>query len=190
GSPASAEYRFRTFPLAGRAPPNALDTRRTARYPSIERDDMPDRDLARAPPVSRSTRYTGEITMGARWRMAVFGLLLGVVICVLAGIAGQAALGLGLFAIMAIYSAIVLAFGERNATVAVPEQVSEERLPLFTLLAIATAGFIAILVAFFGFLWQTAQGQGGSQFAMLALAAGIGYPIGVLWVRLPRLGAG
>ena len=124
--------------------------------------------------------------MGARWRLPVFGLLLGVVICVLAVIAGQAVLGLGLFAIMATYTAIVLAFGERNATVAVPEQVAEERLPLFTLLAIATAGFIAIVVAFFGFLWQTAQGQGGSQFAMLALAAGIGYLIVLLWFRWRR----
>ena len=52
--------------------------------------------------------------MGARWRMPVFGLVLGVAICALAAIAGQAILGLGLFAIMAIYSAIVLAFGERR----------------------------------------------------------------------------
>ena len=85
--------------------------------------------------------------MGARWRMPVFGLGLGVAICVLAAIAGQAILGLGLFAIMAIYSAIVLAFGERTATVPGPDEIGDERLPLLTLLAIATAGFVAILVA-------------------------------------------
>jgi len=130
--------------------------------------------------------YTGEITMGARWGLPVFGLVLGAAICALAAIAGQVALGLGLFAIMAIYSAIVLAFGERNATVAVPEQVAEERVPLFTLLAVATAGFIAIVVAFLGFLWQTAQGQSGSQFAMLAVAAGVGYLIVLLWFRRRR----
>jgi hypothetical protein len=88
--------------------------------------------------------------------MPVFGLGLGVAICVLAAIAGQAILGLGLFAIMAIYSAIVLAFGERTATVPGPDEVGDERLPLLTLLAIATAGFVAILVAFLAFLWARA----------------------------------
>lgn len=124
--------------------------------------------------------------MGARWRMPVFGLGLGVAICVLAAIAGQAILGLGLFAIMAIYSAIVLAFGERTATVPGPDEVGDERLPLLTLLAIATAGFVAILVAFLAFLWLTAQGQSASPFAMLALAAGVGYLIVLLWFRWRR----
>jgi hypothetical protein len=124
--------------------------------------------------------------MGARWRMPVFGLVLGVAICVLAAIAGQAVLGLGLFAIMAIYSAIVLAFGERKATAAGPDEIADERLPLLTLLVIATAGFVAILVAFFAFLWLTAQGQSASPFAMLALAAGFGYLIVLLWFRWRR----
>ena len=124
--------------------------------------------------------------MGARWRMPVFGLGLCVAICVLAAIAGQAILGLGLFAIMAIYSAIVLAFGERTATVPGPDEVGDERLPLLTLLAIATAGFVAILVAFLAFLWLTAQGQSASPFAMLALAAGAGYLIVLLWFRWRR----
>jgi ABC-type branched-subunit amino acid transport system permease subunit len=118
--------------------------------------------------------------------MPVFGLVLGVAICLLAAIAGQVVLGLGLFAIMAIYSAIVLAFGEREATVAGPDEVGDERLPLLTLLAIATAGFVAILIAFFAFLWLSAQGQSASPFAMLALAAGIGYLIVLLWFRWKR----
>ena len=124
--------------------------------------------------------------MGARWGMPVFGLVLGVVICALAVIAGQTALGLGLFAIMAIYSAVVLAFGERNEAVAVPGDAAEQRLPLMTLLAIATAGFIVILVAFVGYLWQVANGETGSQFAILAAAAGIGYLAMLLWFRLRR----
>src|SRR3954453_13654318 len=131
-------------------------------------------------------RNTGEISMGARWRMPVIGLLLGVAICVLAAIAGQAVLGLGLFAIMAIYSAIVLAFGEGKGPAVGPDEVGDERLPLLTLLVIATAGFVAILVAFFAFLWLTAQGQSASPFAMLALAAGVGYLIVLLWFRWRR----
>ena len=124
--------------------------------------------------------------MGARWGLPVFGLALGIAICVLAAIAGQAILGLGLFAIMAIYAAVVLAFGERKETVSVPDQAGQERVPLFTLLATATAGFIAIVVAFLGFLWQTSQGQTGSQFALVALAAGIGYLIVILWYHVRR----
>jgi hypothetical protein len=118
--------------------------------------------------------------------MPVFGLVLGVAICLLAAIAGQAVLGLGLFAIMAIYSAIVLAFGERKATVSGPDEPGDQRLPLLTLLVIATAGFVAILVAFFAFLWLSAQGQSASPFAMLALAAGVGYLIVLLWFHWRR----
>jgi hypothetical protein len=124
--------------------------------------------------------------MGARWGLPVFGLVLGAAIWALAAIAGEAILGLALFAIMAIYAAVVLAFGERKETVGVPDQPGQDRLPMFTLLATATAGFIAIVVTFLAFLWQYAQGQTGSQFALVALAAGIGYLIVILWFRLRR----
>ena len=124
--------------------------------------------------------------MGARWGLPLFGLLLGAAICVGAALLGDPILGLALFAIMAIYAAVLLRFGEREETVAVPDEASRGRLPMFTLLATATVGFIAILVAFFGFLLQTAQGEAGRQFALVALAAGIGYLIVIVWFRLRR----
>jgi hypothetical protein len=124
--------------------------------------------------------------MGARWGLAVFGLALGVGICVLAAVVGEPILGLALFAIMAISAGLVLALNERKAPVAVPAQTGPERISLLTLLATAAIGFIAIVVAFLGFLWQTSQGGTGRQFAFVALAAGIGYLIVILWFRLRR----
>jgi len=124
--------------------------------------------------------------MGARWGLPLFGLLLGGAICVGAALLGDPILGLSLFAIMAVYAAVLLRFCEREETVAVPDEASRGRVPMFTLLATATVGFIAILVAFFGFILQTAQGETGRQFALVALAAGIGYLIVIVWFRLRR----
>ncbi len=64
--------------------------------------------------------------MGARWGLPVFGLLLGVALCVLAAILGEPILGLALFAIMAVYAAVLLAFGERKETVAVPDEAGQD----------------------------------------------------------------
>jgi hypothetical protein len=160
-----------------------LDMVGAAGYASIERDEIGGWEAARS---SRGwwTTYPGRPTMGAQWGLPLFGLLVGVAICVGAALLGDTILGLALFAMMAVYAAVLLRFGEREQTVAVPDDVSGQRFPMLTLLATATVGFIVILVAFFGFLLQTAQGESGRQLALVALAAGIGYLLVILWFRL------
>ncbi len=65
-------------------------------------------------------------------------------------------------------------------------QPADERLSQFDVLATAVAGFVAVVVAIGGFLWQIAHGQDGSDFALVAAAAGIAYLASLLWLRWRR----
>jgi len=116
--------------------------------------------------------------------MPAFGLLLGVFLFTAAAIGGQPILGLGMFAVMATYSAIVLAFSGRSETIGVlAGHPADERLAGFDLAATAVAGTVATLVALGGFLWQIAHGQSGNDFALVAASAAIGYLGALVWLR-------
>lgn len=116
--------------------------------------------------------------------MPAFGLLIGVLLFTASAIGGQPILGLGMFAVMAIYSAVVIVFGGRSETIGVlGGRPADERLAGFDLAATAVAGTVAILVALGGFLWQIAHGESGSDFAFVAAAAGIAYLGALLWFR-------
>jgi len=89
-----------------------------------------------------------------------------------------------MFAVMAIYSLILVAFGGRSETVGVLRgQPVDERLAGFSVAATAAAGVAAILVALGGFLWQIAHGESGADFALVAVAAGLGYLVALVWLR-------
>ena len=123
-------------------------------------------------------------TMGARWGMPAFGLVMGAVLFAASALGGQPGLGLGMFAVMAIYSGVLVAFGGRSETVGVLRgQPADERLAGFSVAATAVAGLAAILVALAGFLWQIAHGQSGSDFALVAAVAGIAYLGALVWFR-------
>ena len=125
-----------------------------------------------------------ETTMGARWGMPAFGLLLGVVLFAAAAIGGQPVVGIGMFAVMAIYSLVLVAFGGRSEIVGVLRgQPVDERLAGFNLVATAVAGIAAIVVALGGFVWQIAHGQAGTDFAVVAVVAGVGYLVALVWLR-------
>lgn len=59
----------------------------------------------------------------------------------------------------------------------------DERLASFDILATAVAGTVALVVALGGFLWRVAQGQSGSDFAIVAAAGGIAYLAAIIWFR-------
>jgi len=125
-----------------------------------------------------------KTTMGAKWGMPAFGLLVGVLFFAASAIGGQPVVGVGMFAAMAIYSVVLVAFGGRSETVGVLRgQPADERLAGFNMAATAAAGLAAILVALGGFLWQIAHGQSGSDFALVAAVAGLGYLVALVWFR-------
>lgn len=125
-----------------------------------------------------------ETTMSAKWVMPGFGLLLGAVLFIASAIGGQPVLGAGMFAVMAVYSAVLLVFGGRSETIGVlGGRPADERFASFNILATAVAGTVATIVAITGFVWSIAQGEGGTEFAIVAASAGIGYLAALLWFR-------
>jgi hypothetical protein len=89
-----------------------------------------------------------------------------------------------MFAVMAVYSAVLVLFGGRSETIGVlGGRPVDERLASFNILATAVAGIAAIVVAIAGFMWSIAHGESGSDFAAVAAAAGIAYLVALLWFR-------
>ncbi len=125
-----------------------------------------------------------ETTMGARLATPAVGVVLGLLLLAASALGGQPGLGLGMFAVMALYSAVLLVFGGRSDMVGLlGGRAAAERLASFNILATAVAGTAAILVAIGGFLWAIAHGQSGSDFALVAASAGIAYLAALLWFR-------
>lgn len=125
-----------------------------------------------------------ETTMSAKWGVPAFALLLGALFFAASALGGQPLVGIAMFAVMAIYSLILVVFGGRSETVGVLRgQPVDERLAGFSLVATAAAGIAAILVALGGFLWQMAQGESGTEFALVVIAAGVGYLVALGWLR-------
>jgi hypothetical protein len=125
-----------------------------------------------------------EIKMNARWGTPAFAILLGVLFFVASALGGQPASGLAMFAVMVVWSGFLVIFGGRNETVgALAGRPADERLAFFNTIATAVAGTVALLVAIAGFLWETAHGQSGNEFAIVAAAGGLGYLGALLWLR-------
>jgi hypothetical protein len=125
-----------------------------------------------------------ETTMNTRWGMPIIALVLGALLLAASALGGQPGLGLGMFAIMALYSGVLVVFGDRSETIAVlGGRPADERLASFNIQATAVAGTAAIIVALAGFLWAVAHGQSGSDFALVNAVAGIAYLVALLWFR-------
>jgi hypothetical protein len=125
-----------------------------------------------------------EMTMIRRWGTPAIGLVLGLLMFGASAVGGQPQLGLAMFAVMAVYTAVLLVFGDRSEMIGVlGGRPADERLASFDILATAVAGTVAILVAICGFLWSIAHGDSGSDFAVVAASAGIGYLGALAWFR-------
>ena len=128
-----------------------------------------------------------ETTMGAKWGVPAFALLLGALFFAASAVGGQPLAGIAMFAVMAIYSLTLVAFGGRSETVGVLRgQPVDERLAGFSVVATAAAGIAAIVVALGGCLLQMARGESGAEFALVAIAAGVGYLVALGWLRMRR----
>lgn len=122
--------------------------------------------------------------MGGRWQVPATGLILGVLSFGAAAIGGQPATGAAMFAVMAIYTMVVVIFRGRSETIDIlGGQAGDERQAALNLQATAVAGFAAICVAIGGFIVDLARGGTGIDFAIVAAAGGIGYLATLAWFR-------
>jgi hypothetical protein len=125
-----------------------------------------------------------EKTMGAKWAVPAIGIASGLLLFVASAIGGQPVLGLGMLAVMVIYSLVVVGLSGRSETAGIlAGRPADERLASFNIVATAVAGTVAIVVAIGGFLLSIARGESGMDFALVAAAAGIGYLVAIGWLR-------
>ncbi len=125
-----------------------------------------------------------ETTMTNKWATTAVALVLAVLMFVAFAIGGQPLLGLGAFAVVAVYGGVLLVLGGRNETIAVlAGRPADERLAGFNIVATAVAGTVAVAVAIAGFLWAVARGDTGYDFALVAATGGIGYLVAIIWLR-------
>ena len=125
-----------------------------------------------------------EMTMGARWAVPAVGIVSGLLLFAAAAVGGQPLLGLGMLAIMVLYSVAVVGFSGRSETAGIlAGRPADERLASFNVVATAVAGTVAIVVAIVGFLLSIARGDNGMDFAVVAASAGIAYLAAIAWLR-------
>src|SRR4051812_46126356 len=99
-----------------------------------------------------------NMTMSARLALPVLAILIGLLLLGASALGGQPLLGLAMFAVMTIYSGVLVAFGGRNETIGVlAGRPVDERLSSFNLQAAAVAGTVGTAVAILGFLWSIAR---------------------------------
>ena len=125
-----------------------------------------------------------ETTMNSRWATPAVAMVLAVLMFAAFAIGGQPLIGLGALAVMAVYGGVLFVLGSRSETIGVlAGRPADERLAGFNMLATAVAGTVAVVVAIAGFLWATARGESGYDFALVAAAGGIGYLAAIMWLR-------
>ncbi len=125
-----------------------------------------------------------ETTLGARWSVPLIGIASGLLLFAASAIGGQALLGLGMLAIMVIYSVAVVGLSGRSETAGIlAGRPADERLASFNIVATAVAGTVAVAVAIAGFLLSIARGESGMDYAVVAAAAGIAYLAAIGWLR-------
>jgi hypothetical protein len=102
-----------------------------------------------------------ETTMRGRLGTPAFCLLLGVLCFAASSIGGEPGVGLAMFAVMAIYAALLGVFGGRIETIGVlGGRPADERLATMSIHATAVAGTVALLVAITGLsVFDRARGE-------------------------------
>ena len=122
----------------------------------------------------------------ARWATPVFGIALGVVLCVAAWSGGSPAAGLVMLAVMVVFSAAVLLLASRSETVAGLLDRRDERITTIDLQATAFTGLVLVLAVLGGFAWEIAHGRSGSPYMGLGALAGVAYLGAVIVLRVRR----
>ena len=97
-------------------------------------------------------------------------------------VGGQPVLGVGSFVAMVVYALVLVAFGARSDLVGVLRgQPVDERLAGFTLVATATAGTVAIVVALGAYVWEIAHGRDGLGYVLILVPTAVAFFGSLAW---------
>lgn len=120
---------------------------------------------------------------GWRWGTPVLGVVIGIAYLVAGWIGGDLAFGFGGLGLMVAASIAMLVLGRFSETVAGLLDRRDERINSLDAGATLAAGNVLIVAVIVGFIVETARGQDGSPYSMLAAIAGVTYVIALAFLR-------
>ena len=122
----------------------------------------------------------------AFWATPLTALAGGLAFFLAAWHAGDLGPGLGLLAIMVVFTAGVLLASRRSETVRGLLDRRDERITAIDLRATAVAGTVTILAVLVGAVMELARGHTGAPYTWLAALSGGAYLVAVVVARLRR----
>ncbi len=118
-----------------------------------------------------------------RWAVPLLCLLLGFAFLVAFWVSGNPGAGLGPFAVMAGYGALLLVGGRSEIVRVLRGQAPDERYRMFDLRASAITGTVTLSILTGGFFYELARGQDGNPYGLILAAAGVTYIATLLVLR-------
>ncbi len=120
----------------------------------------------------------------SKWFLPLFCVSLGLVIGVAQWVGGHGIRGLGSFAIMAGFGALVLLGGRSETIRGLRGDGRDERFRQLDMRATALSGNAAIAAILIGFVVEVSQGHSGMPYTWLGAVAGIAYLTAIVVLRL------
>lgn len=129
-------------------------------------------------------RNRSQAIMCSKWFLPGFALGLGAIVFAASWIGGHPGEGLGSWAILAAFGAVVLLAGRSETIRGLRGDGRDERFAQIDLRATATTGVILITVVIIGWLVSIAHGGNGGPYGWLAAIAGLTYIGSAVYFRV------
>jgi hypothetical protein len=122
----------------------------------------------------------------SKWVVPLFSLAMGFVFLGIQWSNGDLGSGLGSFAIMAGFGAVILLGGRSETIRGLRGDGRDERFRQIDVNATAFAGFVIIMLVIVGFLVELARGHNGNPYGWMGAIGGVAYLVAIAWQRLRR----
>jgi hypothetical protein len=116
----------------------------------------------------------------------LFSLAMGFVFLGIQWSNGDLGSGLGSFAIMGGFGAVILLGGRSETIRGLRGDGRDERFRQIDVNATAFAGFVVIMLVIVGFLVELARGHNGNPYGWMGAIGGVAYLVAIAWQRLRR----
>jgi hypothetical protein len=119
-----------------------------------------------------------------RWATPALGLAIGIAYLIAGWVSGNLALGLEMFAVMALFTIGLVLASKRSETVKGLLDRRDERITAIDLKATAFTGLVLITAIIVAFVVELARGLDGMPYVWLGALGGVSYLAAVVALRL------
>lgn len=127
-------------------------------------------------------RHERSLT-GSKWATPAFSVGIGIVYLIEATIGGDITLGLGMFAVMIVFTAVLLLGGRNDVIQVLRGQPADERYKSFENRATVIAGNITAVFVIAMFVYELARSGDIAPYAVIAAVFGASFIGALVWLR-------